>query len=94
MADTIDEPINAGSTASPYHRGRADCVQDGYENSPFNCVGGLEHRDALLKPRWLPDADWPEYRRGYEEQAKLSYGEDWRTCPFGWRPVLTLPATP
>jgi hypothetical protein len=89
MAGKITDPIST-TTAEPYGRARCDCIQDGFENAPFACVGGLEARGALRQPKWISDEDWPEYRRGYEEQAQQSYGDDWRTCAFGWRPALVI----
>lgn len=35
-----------------FDRARTDLVQDGCENSPFNCIGGLDRRANPLVP-WI-----------------------------------------
>lgn len=66
------------------------CILDGSENAPFSCVGGLANRAELQRPQYISEADWPDYRAGYEYQAFAAYGPDWRTCEFGWSPALTI----
>jgi hypothetical protein len=75
-------------------RGRTDCIQDGYENSPFACIGGLSARENPRKPKWLSDEDFPAWLEGYLEAAAETYGPDWRTVEFGWRKALEIPGTP
>jgi len=60
------------------------------QDSPFCSVGGLDSRGELLRPSWVSETDWPEYRRGYENQATRWFGERWRTVEFGWAPAFTL----
>lgn len=73
-----------------FARGREDCYQDQCENTPFASVGGLDARNAPEAPTYVADADKAEYVAGYCAMASELYGEDWRTCSFGWRPVLTI----
>lgn len=70
-----------------------DCVQDRCENAPFGSVGGLDKRAAMTAPDYIAEKDREEYLRGYRDQAKDLYGEEWQTCAFGWRPALTIPGT-
>lgn len=74
-----------------YNRARTDCVQDSYENCPFASVGGLDKRDNMKAPDYITQDEREEYLRGYRDQAKALYGEDWQTCGFGWHPALTIP---
>jgi hypothetical protein len=76
--------------AEPFNRGKFDCMMDGNENVPFGSIGGLEKRDDFQKPHYIADEDWKAYAEGYREQAWAQYGEDWRTCAFGWKPVLSI----
>lgn len=73
-----------------FDRGRADCIQDRCENVPFASVGGPGNRESLMTPGYIHANDKGEYIRGYEEAARALYGEDWRTCSFEWKPVLTI----
>lgn len=79
------------TSGDPYERGRMDMVQDGCENAPFASIGGLDARTEPKRPHYITESEWPDYRRGYEEQAAKEYGLDWRTCSFGWAPALTIP---
>jgi hypothetical protein len=74
-----------------YHRAQTDCVQDSYENCPFASIGGLDKRVEMKAPDYIAEADRDEYLRGYRDQAKAMYGEEWQTCGFGWGPALTIP---
>ena len=75
-------------------RGARDCYQDSCENCPFASIGGLDLRDSPTSPAYITPPDHGEYRRGYLAQAALLYGDDWRTCGFGWKRALTVGAAP
>lgn len=75
-----------------YERAKTDCVQDSYENCPFASIGGLAARGDMKAPRYITEALRDEYLRGYRDQAKALYGDDWQTCTFGWAPALTIKA--
>jgi hypothetical protein len=80
--------------ADLYERARVDCIQDGCENSPFACVGGIEKRSAMVAPKWIAKADREAYLEGYRRSAHRQYGEDWETCTFGWAPALVIGGEP
>lgn len=80
--------------AITFQRGRSDCYQDRCENVPFASVGGLGSRSALVTPKYIAPDDAADYLRGYEAQARELYGDDWRTCEFGWKPALTIGGAP
>ena len=77
-----------------WDRGRVDCLQDGCENSPFSCIGGLK-RSAPELPKWIASRE-DHYRsawlEGYLDAARYLYGDDWETCSFSWTPAVTVPA--
>lgn len=73
-----------------FKRGWGACVQNAYENAPFVSVGGLGARDNLLTPKYIAESDREEYIRGYEAAAWQLYGDDWRTCSFGWVPAVAI----
>jgi hypothetical protein len=67
-----------------------DCIQDHCENVPFASIGGTDHRDDPVKPKWIRDEDWEDYLRGYVAQAEAIYGTDWKTCQFSWKLALVI----
>lgn len=73
-----------------FQRGHADAYQDSCENCPFTSVGGLDARASPLVPEYISDDDAPEWLRGYLRAACTMYGDDWRTCSFGWQPALII----
>ena len=75
---------------TPYVRGTHDCAQDDMENAHFSSVGGLNNRDNPTPPYYIKEDEAEEYLRGYTEQAKRMYGDDWKTCTFSWKPVLQI----
>jgi hypothetical protein len=81
-------------TGDPYRRGTLDAAQDYCENCPFGSVGGLESRAALVAPKWITPAEHADYLQGYSEAARRMYGDDWRTCSFGWAPAITIDTEP
>ena len=78
--------------ADPFNRGKFDCMMDGNENVPFASIGGLGKRESepWAAPDYVPEADRKAYLEGYKDQAWAQYGSGWRTCPFGWAPVMTI----
>lgn len=78
------------STSAAWRRGRIDCIQDGCENAPFACIGGLGARSVPRAPTWVPELDRADWLAGYLAAAEANYGADWRTCSFEWRPALTI----
>jgi hypothetical protein len=81
----VDQP-----PTEAFDRGAENCMLDSIENAPFSSVGGLDRRECLQAPNYITTDDAPEYLRGYIAQARGTYGEDWRTCSFGWAPVMTI----
>lgn len=73
-----------------FNRGASECLQDSYENCPFASIGGLESRGAPKVPSYIDDASEAEWLRGYLRSAQAMYGDDWRTCSFGWAPAMTI----
>lgn len=86
---TTVEPIDALPTKA-FHHGVANCEQDFCENSAFASIGGLDQRDELKAPDYVEKGDEVEWLRGYEAAARALYGDDWRTCEFGWVPAVTI----
>lgn len=78
-------------STEPFRRGQVDCAQDRYENCPFASVGGLEARARLVAPSYISKDQAGRYLEGYAKAALEMYGEDWQTCKFTWRHVLTIP---
>lgn len=74
----------------PYDRGASEAAQDACENCPCASIGGLDARSAPRVPKYITEADARAWLAGYEAQCRAMYGEDWRTCGFGWLPALTL----
>jgi hypothetical protein len=77
-----------------YRRAQDDFVQDRCENAPFACIGGLGARTNPQRPKFIEPADWPTYLLGYTDAAAATYGPDWVTCEFGWKPALTIGGEP
>ena len=80
-------------TYTPYQRGSNDCVQDRIENCPFASTGGLDKRHDMIAPEYITkhgEEYTTEYLRGYQDTAKGMFGDDWKTCKFGWSHVMTL----
>jgi hypothetical protein len=73
-----------------FEHGRDNATQDACENCPFAGIGGLASRNAPSVPAYVADADRDEWLRGYTAACLLMYGDDWRTCAFGWSPALTI----
>jgi hypothetical protein len=73
-----------------FERGWLDCQQDGSENAPFARVGGLSSREAPTRPKYVEPHDWPAYLFGYSECARDSYGPEWPTVGFGWKPAMVI----
>jgi len=103
MAELFDDSgrclvcgVLAGGDADHKHedtvwaRARMDCIQDRCENIPFASIGGLTKRDKPQVPKYIKPAEAEEYLMGYTTTAQRMYGEDWRTCEFGWVPVLEI----
>lgn len=70
--------------------GKMDCIQDRCENCPFASIGGLEQRLSPEYPRWVPVRERYTWLNGYLDAALSLYGDDWQTCEFSWRMVLTI----
>jgi hypothetical protein len=77
--------------SKPFSHGVSHCLQDSYENAPFGSVGGLTARGTPVA-RFAEKGTETEYLRGYIAAARAMYGEDWRTCDFGWSPAITIGA--
>lgn len=75
-------------------RGLLCCAMDANENAPFGSTGGLKQRHDLQIPDYIPEAERAEWLLGYQTQAALMWGSDWRTCEFGWRPSIAIADAP
>lgn len=74
-------------------RAMSDAYLDSVENIPFSSIGGLDRRhsdEAMEIPDYIHPSCRDAYIRGYQAAALKMYGEDWRTCRFGWVPVLEI----
>lgn len=74
----------------PYNRGKNDAYQDRCENVPFASTGGIEARQNMVVPNYIPDAERALYLEGYRFRCEEMFGEDWATCEFGWNAALTI----
>ncbi|HUU23719.1 MAG TPA: DUF5662 family protein [Phycisphaerae bacterium] len=74
----------------PYARGKNDAYQDRCENVPFSSTGGLESRQNMTAPDYILPEEREAYLAGYAERCREMFGEDWRTCEFGWSAVMTI----
>jgi hypothetical protein len=74
----------------PFLRGSFHCILDDNENAPFGSTGGRDATENMRAPDYIAEADRDEYIAGYQDAAHGMYGDDWRTCTFSWRPVMTL----
>lgn len=77
-------------TGDPFGRGFSDAGQDACENAPFASIGGLEKRTNMQAPSYITPAEQTLYLDGYRAFARATYGDDWRTCSFGWAPAMTI----
>lgn len=80
-------------TARPteaFKHGSTNALQDACENCPFNGIGGLDARTDPKLPAYVTAENAAEWMRGYVRACCAMYGDDWRTCAFGWAPALTI----
>ena len=77
-------------TGNAFGRGFSDAAQDACENVPFASIGGLDKRDDMKAPDYITPDERNAYLNGYRTFAAASYGNDWKTCSFGWSPALTI----
>jgi hypothetical protein len=75
---------------TPYQRGVQDCSLDNVENAPFASIGGLNRRVDPTTPDYIKQSDRKEYLRGYTDQAKALYGDEWQGVQFEWKPALQI----
>jgi len=73
-----------------WDRGWTAAVQDACENCPFASAGGMDRRQDMVAPDYIPEEDREDYLDGYRAFARATWGEDWVTCRFGWKPVMTI----
>lgn len=79
-------------------RGRSDAIQDDCENCHFASIGGPgagmltadEKRAVMQAPEYIKPEEAERYIAGYQWACADMYGQDWRTCQFSWKPVLTV----
>ena len=71
-------------------RAGSNAHQDQCEGAPFSSVGGLNCRNNMKIPRWIPPWWEDEYLAAYCEQSEKMYGADWRDCEFSWSPALVI----
>lgn len=86
---TVFEWHDIRPTAAFLH-GSQNALQDACENCPFADIGGLGARAAPRLPDYVTPENAAEWARGYLRACCAMYGEDWRTCTFGWAPALTI----
>jgi hypothetical protein len=77
-------------TGDPFRRGMTDCYQDRCENCPMASIGGLDARAKPSAPKYITPSEHADYLDGYAHQAQAMYGDDWRTCVFGWQRALQI----
>lgn len=80
-------------TGDAFRRGMTDCYQDRCENCAFASIGGLSARSAPVAPEYISPTEREAYLAGYVHQASVLYGDDWKTCAFGWAPAMTVGGT-
>lgn len=101
MAMMIEVHGHNGKTVVEWHdkppfafeRAQTTAVQDSFENAPFASVGGLERRASMKAPTYIVQREQRDYLDGYRFAAACMYGPDWKTCTFGWKPAITIPAS-
>lgn len=75
---------------SSFENAKRCAEMDAMENAPFASIGGVESRTAPTRPRWVSADDFAEWLVGYEFACRQMYGDDWRTCAFGWSAALEI----
>lgn len=83
------EVMNA-ETLEVFERGVNDAYLDQCENCPFGSVGGLDNRDAMTAPQYIPAYQADDYIAGYRRGALQMYGPDWETAVFSWKPAFLI----
>lgn len=68
----------------PYDRGASEAGQDMMENAPCASIGGLAARLSPRVPDYVPEAHRAAWLSGYSDACAAAWGDDWRTCGFGW----------
>ena len=71
-------------------RAALDFIQDLFENVPFASVGGLDKRDAMTAPHYIPEEQREDYLLNYRLAALWELGPDWQTCTFSWQAAIRL----
>lgn len=87
--DATIEWVDVHPTEASKH-GAMNALQDYMENAAFASVGGVDKRGAMTLPPYVADADAAEWARGYVRACCSIFGDDWRTCGFGWVPTGTI----
>lgn len=73
-----------------FRRGETDAYQDRCENIPFSGMGGLEKRADPTAPDYIEEGDRIRFLAGYQACCLAMFGQDWKTCSFGWKHAITL----
>lgn len=81
-------------TSPSWDRGYMAALQDFCENCHFASAGGKELRankgEHFKAPNYIPVEDVEAYLDGYRAHCQEVWGDDWDTCEFGWKPVMTI----
>ena len=75
---------------NPHDWGYMNAMQDCCENCPFASSGGMDKREAMEAPEYVPEDQAEEYLRGYRAFCDESYGPGWETATWGWKPALQI----
>jgi len=73
-----------------YNRGWMVAYQDRCENVPFATIGGKDRRSDMQAPDYIKEEDREAYLEGYREKSREMFGDDWETCSFVWKHVMTI----
>lgn len=89
----MSEMVISTDPHEAYRRAQTDALQDSCENAHFSSIGGMDKRasdDLMEVPEYIAPHCRRHYLEGYKSACEEMFGADWRTCPFGWKPVLVL----
>ena len=58
-----------------YNWGNMNALQDALENCPFGSSGGMDKREAMEAPDYVPEDQRESYLKGYRAYCDAHYGE-------------------
>lgn len=69
----------------PFNWGMTCALQDDCENCHFGSSGGMDKREAMEAPDYVPEDQREAYLQGYRAYCDEHYGESWQTATRGWQ---------